>query len=170
MGSIRHASRRAILVAALPIATLLAPAAAPAQTQAGPAKPPAIHIVYMGGNDCPPCVAWRREQLPKLEKTEAFKAIRFSYVVKSIKSTVPAAFLLPDDVRPYKDKLDFASGGLSGSPQFAVLVNGEVYDYYSGTRAADDMVAMIDAIRAGKKYPYPRCLQRAKGRDCAQTA
>jgi hypothetical protein len=83
---------------------------------------------------------------------------------------VPAAFLLPDDVRPYKDKLDFASGGLGGSPQFAVLVNGEVYDYYTGTRAADDMVTMIEAIRAGTKYPYPRCLQRAKSRACARTA
>ena len=153
-------------------ALLLALAASPPAAGAPSDGPPPrdVHMVYMGGNDCPPCVAWRREQLPKLEQTEAFKAIRFTYVVKSIKSTVPAGFLLPAEVRPYKDQLDFASGGLSGSPQFAVLVNGEVYDYYSGTRAADDMVAMIEAIRAGKKYPYPRCLQRAKGRVCAQTA
>ena len=158
-------TRYGALLAAF-LATCLAPAAVLAQRPAGS---PDIHIVYMGGNDCPPCVAWRREQLPKLEQTEAFKAIRFTYVVKSIKSTVPASFLLPADVRPYKDKLDTASGGLSGSPQFAVLVNGEVYDYYSGTRAAPDMVTMIDAIRQGKKYPYPRCLQRGKG-GCVQKA
>ena len=37
-----------------------------------------IRIVYMGGDDCPPCVAWRKNEFPKLEKTDAFKAIKFS--------------------------------------------------------------------------------------------
>lgn len=167
MDSYRHAT----LFAGSLMAALLAPAAALAQAPSQrPASPPDIHIVYMGGNDCPPCVAWRREQLPKLEQTAAFKAIKFTYVVKSIQSAVPAGFLLPADVRPFKDKLDVASGGLSGSPQFAVMVNGEVYDYYSGTRAAPDMVKMIDAIRSGQKYPYPRCLQRGKGRSCVKRA
>lgn len=40
--------------------------------------PPSIHIVYLGGPDCPPCVAWRATELPKLEKTTAFQSVKFT--------------------------------------------------------------------------------------------
>jgi hypothetical protein len=128
--------------------------------------PPRIHIVYMGGNDCPPCVAWRTGELPKLQQSEAFKAIKFSYVHKSISSPVPAWFFLPTEVKPYKDKLDYASARKSGSPHFAVLVDDEVYDYYFGTRSADDVESMIVAIQKGTKYPYKRCLKLNDKRGC----
>ena len=82
---------------------------------------PRIMLINMGGNDCPPCVAWRREQLPRLQATEAFRAIRFVHVEKVIGLTVPPRFFLPAEVKPFKDKLDEASGGLGGSPQFAML-------------------------------------------------
>ena len=29
-----------------------------------------VHLIYFGGPDCPPCVAWRQDELPKLEKTD----------------------------------------------------------------------------------------------------
>lgn len=82
---------------------------------------PKIHIVYMGGDDCPPCVAWRKTELPKLEKTEAFKSVQFSFVNKLIKSPVPSAFFLPQEVKPLKDKLQEASAGRSGSPHLALV-------------------------------------------------
>ncbi len=37
------------------------------------ADAPRIHIIYMGGDDCPPCVAWRSNELPKLRQTKAFR-------------------------------------------------------------------------------------------------
>jgi thiol-disulfide isomerase/thioredoxin len=119
----------------------------------------AVHIVYMGGNDCPPCLAWRRTELPKLEQAAEFKAVQFSYVTKAITSTVPLTLFLPADVKPLKAKLDAASGGLSGSPQVAIFVNGEVYDYYRGSRSADEVLRMLKAIRTGTKYPFSRCLK-----------
>jgi thiol-disulfide isomerase/thioredoxin len=124
-----------------------------------------VHIVYFGGNDCPPCVAWRGSELPKLEKSQEFKAIQFSYVTKTIKSPVPASFFLPADVRPLKGKLDAASSGLSGSPQVAIFVNGEVFDYYRGTRSAEDVISMLVAIRTGGKYPFDRCI-KSGSRGC----
>ena len=101
-----------------------------------PARPPEIMMINMGGNDCPPCVAWRLTELPKLQAMEAFAAITYVHVVKTIHSTVPPRFFLPVEVRPFKEKLDLASGGNTGSPQVAILVNGEVYDYYWATPSA----------------------------------
>lgn len=131
---------------------------------------PAIHIVYMGGPDCPYCVEWTRTELPKLRKTQAFQSIQFSSVTKLIRSPVPLSVFLPAEVKPYKDKLDKASGGLSGSPHFAVLVDGQIHDYFLGTRPAETFEKMIVSIQTGAPYPAdePRCLQLGKKWDqCA---
>lgn len=134
----------------------------------GPAIPiKKIQLVYMGGNDCPPCVEWRAKELPKLKESKVFQQVTYSYVRKTIASAVPPTMFLPDDVKPLKDKLDFAGGGRRGSAQVAIIVDGEVYDYYFGTRSADDIEAMITAIREGTKYPFERCLKRDADRGCA---
>lgn len=127
-----------------------------------------VHLIYMGGDDCPPCVAWRRDELPKLEKTDALKQSRFTYVVKSIRSPVPSRLFLPAEVKDYKAKLDAASGGFSGSPQFALMVNGEVYDYYGGARDAATVEKMLTSARTGDAYPTKRCVQRSSFRTCAK--
>lgn len=120
---------------------------------------PTVHFIYMGGNDCPPCVAWRATELPKLQQSDEFRLIRFSYVTKTIQSPVPSTFFLPAEVKPFKAKLDEASGGRSGSPQTAILVNGEIFDSYGGTRSADEIAKMLVAIRTGAKYPFDRCVK-----------
>ena len=134
---------------------------------AQPTTEPRIHFVYMGGSDCPPCVYWRATELPKLKEKEIFKSIRFSYVVKLIKSTVPPSFFLPDEVKPLKEKLDTANNNTGGSPQVAVFVNGQVFDYYWGTRTADDVEQMLIAIKTGSPYPYERCIKLARFGKCA---
>ena len=118
-----------------------------------------IHFVWMGGNDCPPCVTWRALELPKLQQSAEFKSIRFTYVTKTIKSTVPSRMFLPPEVAPLKEKLDEASGGRSGSPKGAFVVDGEVYDFFSGARSAEALQSMIRAIRDGTPYPFKRCLK-----------
>ena len=118
-----------------------------------------IHFIWMGGNDCPPCVMWRAIELPKLQQSAEFKSIRFSYVTKTIKSPVPSRMFLPPEVAPLKEKLDVASGGRSGSPKAAFVVNGEVYDFFSGARTAEALQSMIRAIRDGTPYPFKRCLK-----------
>ena len=129
-------------------------------TDVQPAKDePKIHMIYMGGNDCPPCVAWRALELPKLQKSAAFKVITFSYVQKAIKSPVPSSFFLPDEVKPYKEKLDQAGKNRPGSAQVAVLVNGDVYDYFWGTRSAEEIEEMILSIKSGGRYPFKSCLK-----------
>jgi hypothetical protein len=128
---------------------------------------PRIHLIYMGGDDCPPCVAWRASQLPLLQQMEQFKSVTFISVQKSITSTVPPSMFLPSEVKPYKSQLDAASGGMSGSPQVAVIVDGKLYDYYFGTRSAEDVEKMIASIKSGIKYPFDRCIKRESSRTCS---
>jgi hypothetical protein len=132
-----------------------------------------IHFIWMGGDDCPPCVRWRKEELPKLQASPEFKHMRFSYVSKVIGSAVPPKLFLPDEVDPYKDQLDEASNRRIGSPQAALMVNGVVHDYFFGTRTADQITDMVEAVRTGRPadYPFPRCLKVAKtGRTCDKPA
>jgi hypothetical protein len=125
-----------------------------------------IQVIYMGGDDCPPCVAWRQFELPKLQATEVFQRIEFVHVQKVIASTVPSRFFLPSSVKPLKDKLDTAANGMTGSPQMAILVDGEVYDYFFGTRSAAQLESALLAIENGQAYPASRCLRWKSRRNC----
>ncbi len=128
---------------------------------------PDIHFIWMGGNDCPPCVAWRNFELPKLQQSAEYKGIRFSYVIKAVGSPVPPRVFLPPEVAPLKDKLDHASGGRAGSPKGALVVNGEVYDFFTGTRTAEDIQSMIRSVQTGGPYPFKRCLKKTSfSRQC----
>ncbi|HYF41751.1 MAG TPA: hypothetical protein VEA35_04820 [Ramlibacter sp.] len=144
--------------------SLLAAALLAAGAQGSQARD--IHVIYMGGDDCPPCVAWRANELPQLRRAEVFPTVRFSQVTKSIRSAVPPSWMLPDEVKPYKDQLDHAGGRNIGSPQTAILVNGKVYDYFRGARSAADIEGMLAAIRDGTPYPYPRCVRRGERWAC----
>ena len=91
-----------------------------------PISPERIRFIQMGGDDCPPCRAWRAAELPRLQQAPAFGSIWFSYVVKSIASPVPPQAYLPYDIQHLKAKLDYASGARAGSPHQVILVDDEV--------------------------------------------
>jgi hypothetical protein len=78
---------------------------------------------------------------------------------------------LPPAARVYKTQLDEASAGRSGSPQMALMVNGKVYDYFFGSRSAELLVEMVQAVRTGSPYPVPRCLKLGpRGHQCDKPA
>jgi hypothetical protein len=124
-----------------------------------------IHFVSFGGSDCPPCLAWRAVELPKLKQSPAYQHITHTHVEKVIQSPVPPRFFMPEAVKQYRDKLSNATSGRTGSPQSALLVNGEVFDVWPGIGiGAEDLELRINAIRAGGKYPFTRCEQILPGR------
>ena len=126
-----------------------------------------IHIVYMGGIDCPPCNFWRATEYPKFATTDVFKRIRYTHVEKTIRSSVPPKFFLPQDVKHLKDKLDYAANGMSGSPHTVIMLDGEVFDYKWGTYSASELEERLLAIESGKPYSFPRCVQRRTQGACA---
>lgn len=164
---------RFLRVAGFALVCAAAWAGAATAAQAQTAVPPQIHFIWMGDDDCPPCVRWRKEELPRLQASPEFKHMRFSHVRKVIASSVPPTGLLPDEVVPYKDQLDHASNRRVGSPQAALVVNGVVHDYFFGTRTAEQIAEMVEAVRTGQPshYPFTRCLKVAKkGRECETPA
>ena len=128
-----------------------------------------IRFINMGGNDCPPCVAWRALELPKLQASTVFKGVNYSYVIKSIWSPVPSEMFLDAEVKPLKAKLDTAGGGRGGSAQQVLVVDNEVYDYWFGSMDAKDLEARVTAISSGTSYPGPRCVRYFPAtRTCAE--
>lgn len=140
-----------------------APPAVPVPVTSTRPRAGKVQMIYFGGNDCPPCVAWRGLDLPKLQAMETFRQIEFTHVYKTVMSTVPSATFLPEKLRPLKEKLDVASGHNRGSSQTAIVVDGEIFDYYYGSRSADEIAPRLAAILAGGRYPYERCLELRNG-------
>jgi len=91
---------------------------------------------------------------------DVFKFIEFISVSKTVASPVPAEMLLPEQVKPYKAKLDFASSGNRGWLQTVVMVDGEVLDHCHGARSAEEIARRLIAIQAGEASPCSRCLAR----------
>lgn len=145
---------------ALGACLLVASALAHSQTS----TPPRIEFVSMGGNDCPPCVAWRGVELPKLQAMPEWKLIRYHYVTKAVQSQVPSAFFFPSEARHLQPVLAQASAGWHGSPQQAIVVDGKVVDYWWGTGKGDaqQLAAVFRAIHEGKPLPREVCAQLDK--------
>lgn len=140
------------------LAMCVAGSAAWAQQAPAPGKP-RIEFVSMGGNDCPPCMAWRAGDLPKLKAMPEWQLVTFHYVTKAIQSPVPSAFFFPAEAKHLQPALKEASNGWSGSPQQALLVDGKVVDYWWGTAKGEPeaLAAMIRALHEGKPLPRATC-------------
>ncbi len=124
---------------------------------------PQVDFVHLGGNDCPPCVWWRQNELPKLEAMPEFKRMRVTHVTKNVKSPVPPAFFFPSEIKHLQPVLVEASSGLSGSPHQALLVDGKVVDYWWGTSAgkgnADEVARLVRAIENGEPFGRETCVK-----------
>jgi hypothetical protein len=95
-----------------------------------------------------------------------FQYVRYTHVVKAIQSPVPAAFFFPSEIRHLQPALKEAAGGRSGSPHQAILVNGEVVDYWFGTNRSDptELAAVFRALHDGTRPQRKLCphLERSK--------
>lgn len=126
-----------------------------------------IRIVYMGGNDCPPCRVWRATELPRLQAAPEWKQVSFHYVTKTVASPVPVGWL-PEELKPFGAQMLAASSGRGGSSQTAFLVDGKVADYWFGSRSAEEIMQMVHAVRQGKPLPGTPCVRWSAQRVCQQ--
>lgn len=154
------------LLARLLVPAVLATAAFAATAQ----QQHRIDFVHMGGNDCPPCVWWRQNELPRLQAMPEYQRLHFHYVTKTIHSPVPPAFFFPADARHLQPVLAEASNGTKGSPHQALLVDGKVVDYWFGTGAgkgnADEIARLVRAIEKGEPLGRETCLKLRTASKC----
>lgn len=107
----------------------------------------------------------------KLQKTEAFSKLEWTFVTKTVGSPIPSAFFLPDRIKPMREMLLDATGSRRGSAQVVILVDGKVHDIYLGSKDADfyqvAVASILDSI--GKTtYPGERCLKRDSTATCVK--
>lgn len=162
-------------------ASQAAPPTAPAATahrisdakpSPGPGLAPGgrIDFVILGGNDCPPCVAWVATELPKLRALPEFRYVRYTHVTKAVKSPVPPVMFFPDEIKDLQPALMLASSGLTGSPQQAILVDGKVVDYWWGTEKSSpaELAAVFRALHDGTALPRKGCTKLVSATSCAE--
>ncbi|MGV3573118.1 MAG: hypothetical protein ACO1PB_21190 [Ramlibacter sp.] len=129
-----------------------------------------IDFVSLGGNDCPPCRAWRAVELPKLQAMPEWQLMKYHFVTKSIQTPVPSATFFPAESKHLQPALAEAGNGWTGSPQQAILVDGKVVDFWWGSAmgkgSAEDIAAMVRALHDGTPLPRPACAQLETRRSC----
>ncbi len=106
---------------------------------------PEVDLVYFGSPSCPVCAGWKKFDYPKLTSSAAFQKVRFTEVVKAIKSPIPSSSDFPSMIVGYHDAIANSFHGAVGSPMFALLVNGAVVDSWRGLeRGNEQLLAEID--------------------------
>ncbi|MBI3715944.1 MAG: hypothetical protein HY255_08135 [Betaproteobacteria bacterium] len=113
-------------------------------------KASVIDVVYMGDKDCPPCVAWKKVDLPKLQAEAWFPVIRFTEIKKPIGDPVPAADQLPEHLRPMQQELVRIINRPRGSPMFALLVDGKAIAGGWGREPYYTFLPRLEELVAGK--------------------
>lgn len=105
-----------------------------------------IDLVYLGGPDCPYCMAWKAGDLPRLQAMPLYREIRFTEVVKRIADPVPPASGLPAHLAPMREEIARVIDRTRGSPMFALLVDGKGVAGGYGTRPYHEMVPVIEKL------------------------
>ena len=135
--------------------------AAPIASAANARPDSVIDLVYLGGPDCPYCRRWEANELPKLQRMEEFRHIRFTHVLKRIPEPVPKPAALPDHLKPYYDQMVRQTGGRRGSPQFVLLLDGIAVGGGFGTGAYHDLMPTLTGLvtqKTGKLMPYTEAM------------
>ena len=114
---------------------------------------PAVSV-GIDGTTPPSCVAYFQQRL-----------------VYAASNTAPTTFWMSKPGEYANFSTTYPS--LSDDAIQATVVNGVVHDYFFGTRTAEQIEDMVQAVRTGRPgdYPFPRCLKVAKtGRACDKPA
>ena len=115
---------------------------------------PQVDLVFFGSPSCPVCAGWKRFDLPRLNGNASFQKVRFTEVIKAIKSPIPSASDFPPGIAAYRDAIANSFHGAIGSPMFALLVDGAVADSWRGLeRGNDQLLAEIDKAFASHAQP-----------------
>lgn len=101
-----------------------------------------IDFVYFGAHDCPSCVSWKAIDLPKLKGSSLFGQVRFTEVVKGIRSPIPSAYWFPEEIKHLREPIAEKIKG-AGSPMFAILTDGQVVASWKGTRKSPEEILSI---------------------------
>jgi len=116
-------------------------AAACAETRgAGEAARRAAHrgvtFVYVGADDCPPCLTWRKTELPKFEASPLRRDVDFHAIFAARWSYVADPYYWPAELAWLRADAELKRG----APQFVVARDGKVLLRSFGTASWNSQV------------------------------
>jgi hypothetical protein len=119
-----------------------------------------VQLLFFGGSDCPVCRAWQAAHWPQWQASPEAKLAQFVFIDKTVKMDLNAIKFWPNLISPaLRQSLIKANGARRGSPQMALVVNGELVDFFYGPREASTLAAMVRGARGESLYPSRPCLQ-----------
>ena len=125
-------NRRAFVFASLVAATL------PATTHAGST----IKVIYVGGQDCPPCTRWRNTYLEKWRASREYQQVDwFEIEPPKLKEAYQERFW-PHELRPILDRLPRKST----TPRFLIVEDGRLLANLTGSNNWPQIVAELKKL------------------------
>lgn len=112
-------NRRAFLLAGLLSSTALVSAEA---------RPPALTVIYVGGQDCEPCFRWKNNYKARWLASPEYKKVQWIEVDPPRLREAYQARYWPEQLKPILDQLPLKNG----TPRFLVVRDGRVIDNQFG--------------------------------------
>lgn len=93
-----------------------------------------LTVVYVGADDCAPCLRWRRERRPAFQSSSAFSRVEYREVIAASLMTALDDRFWPENLRNLRDVVGKDGGGV---PHWILLRNGRVLASEGGESAWD---------------------------------
>ena len=115
-------TRRRLLFAAPALLLAACAETRPGDVAGGRAAHRGVTFVYVGADDCPPCQAWRKSELPRFEASTLRQRVDFRSVLAAHWSYVGDPYYWPAELAWIRADTDIARG----APQYVVAKDGKV--------------------------------------------
>jgi hypothetical protein len=102
----------------------------PAADSSESARSADLGVVYIGADDCGPCLAWRRAQRPQFLSSPEFARVRYREIISPRLLDLPKEEHWPDGLRKFREEFD----RLPGAPMWFVVHNDRVVVTARGLR------------------------------------
>lgn len=96
-----------------------------------------LTVVYVGADDCAPCIRWRRERRPDFQRSVAFQRIEYREIIAPKLLSALEDQYWPEPMRSMRSLIVKAGGGV---PHWFLLRNGRVIMSAGGDSAWDRQV------------------------------
>ncbi|MFO1134929.1 MAG: hypothetical protein U1E30_07080 [Rhodoblastus sp.] len=91
-----------------------------------------LTVIYVGAEDCAPCIRWRRERKPEFQASLAFERVEYREVIAPKLSTALEDQFWPEALRSLRPIVQKGGGGV---PYWIVMRQGRVVAAAGGESA-----------------------------------
>ncbi|MFV0281938.1 MAG: TlpA family protein disulfide reductase [Rhodoblastus sp.] len=96
-----------------------------------------LTVVYVGAEDCAPCLRWRNERRPDFKKSVAFERIDYREIIATRLADALDDKFWPDAMRPLRTLIEHDGGGV---PYWILMRDGRIVTAAGGEKAWDRKV------------------------------